>query len=327
MSAVRFSSRLRAWLVTGHAEVVAGLAHAELSADRMTARLHQFPAPSGDRFAPLAATLARWPLMVDPPEHGALRAPVTAALSRRVVRSYRPVVRQVVSKILDRTLANGSMEAVGQLAVPVPLYVLGEIIGVPRERLGLLKQCAVDIVAFLGTLPRTYLPTAARARHSLEEADGNLSALAHARRQQPRQDLMSRLLTGGNSVEQTVATCLMMVFAGFETTTNLLANGLLLLGCDRALQAWLRKRPDLLPSAIEEMLRLESPVQRLSRTASMDLELGGAQIKAGDLVFLMTGVANRDPEVFAAPDACTIHRDVRRQRRSRPRTTEGIPPR
>ncbi|WP_331771872.1 cytochrome P450 (plasmid) [Embleya sp. NBC_00888] len=310
---VHFDPRWNAWLVTRYDDVVHGIAHPAISADRITPRLRQFPPAHRERFRPLAELLSRWPLMADPPEHRPLRAPVTRSMNQRVIRSFQPLVERTVTEILDRTLARGELDAVADLAVPLPLYVVSEIIGAPRESHELLKRCAIGIVDFFGAAPATYLSTAAEAFDSVREASAHLGELVARRRRAPNHDLISVLLRDGSSSdEQVVSTCLMMVFAGFETTTNLLGNGLLLLLRHPGQLARLRESPDLLPSAIEEMLRLESPVQRLSRMARRDLVLGGREIREGDLVFFMLGAANRDPSVFVDPDRFDIAREGRR---------------
>ncbi|WTW98854.1 cytochrome P450 [Streptomycetaceae bacterium NBC_01309] len=310
---IHFSRQWNAWLITRYEDVAAGLAHPGISADRITPRLNQLPESGRTQFQPLARMLSQWPLMADPPAHAALRSPVTDSMSQRVIESFRPLVTRTVTTILDSALASGETDAVAHLAVPLPLYVVSEIIGVPQESRGLLKQSAVDIVRFLGTPPATYLPMAGAALRSLDEATEYLQGLVAHRKSMPRHDLISVLLSDkGTSEEQVVATCVMMIFAGFETTSNLLANGLLLLLRNPEQLALLRERPELLPSAIEEMLRVESPVQRLSRMATTDLELGGKHIRSGDLVFFMTGAANRDPAAFDRPEHFDITRDHHR---------------
>ncbi|MFF3752711.1 cytochrome P450 [Streptomyces sp. NPDC002018] len=306
---VHFSPQLNAWLVTRYEDVVTGLAHPAISADRITPRINQFPEDSRAQFESLATMLRAWPLMADPPRHASVRKPVTSALHQRIIRSFRPLVTRTVQEILSGALSDGTLDAVDQLAVPVPLLVVSEIIGIPRDGLDLLKRCAVDIVSFFGTPPATYLPTAAEALRSISQANDFLKEIIEQRRRSPRNDMISTLLADPSATtEKVAATCMMMVFAGFETTTNLLGNGLLLLMRHPDQRNALREQPDLIPAAVEEMLRIESPVQRLSRMAAMDLELNGKHIRAGDLVFFLTGAANHDPDVFPDPEKFDIHR-------------------
>ncbi|MGO4774511.1 cytochrome P450, partial [Lysobacter sp. 2RAB21] len=212
--------------------------------------------------------------------------------------------------------ANGGMDAIADLALPFPLYVVSEIIGAPVEARNLLKACAVDIVNFFGCPPHLYVEKGGIAMRSIADTTEYLRGVLNERRRQPRQDLISGLIAAEErgdvmSEDEILATCLMMVFAGFETTTNLVGNGLLLLLQRPDQLRALRADPALMKTAVGEMLRYESPVQRLSRMALEDFELGGHCIRAGDLMFLSAGSANRDELKFADPDRFDIRRDTR----------------
>ncbi|MFI6171882.1 cytochrome P450 [Nocardia sp. NPDC051052] len=310
---VHYSAQWRAWLITRYRDVVTGLSDPAVSADRITPRLRQFPAADRPRFGELTKVLSQWPLLLDPPRHATERAPLTAAMHRSVIQKFRPLVHAVVTELLDRALDRQHVDAVADIAVPLPLYVVAELLGVPRDALDPLKRCAIDIVDFLGTPPATYLPKADVATRTLQDTVELLRPIVRARARQPRNDLISALLaasrrTGAVDEDRIIATCIMMVFAGFETTTNLLGNGLLLLMRHPEQFGLLRATPELLDSAIKEMLRVESPVQRLSRMTTADIQLSGQQIPANELVFFMVGAANRDPGVFTDPDRFDITR-------------------
>jgi cytochrome P450 len=223
------------------------------------------------------------------------------------VHSFRPSIRRLVVELLDRVRSTGEMDMIRDFACPLPLFVVSEIIGVPEEHRELMKRCAIDIVTFFGTSPDSYAHHARAALRSVQEAGDRLLELLSERRRAPRMDLLTGLNQAADrgdvrSDEELVAVCIMLVFAAFETTTNLLGNGMLtLLRHPEQLQL-LRERPELMKSAIDEMLRFETPVQRLSRMAAEDQEIRGRAIKTGDLMFLIAGAANRDPARFAAPD-------------------------
>ena len=194
---------------------------------------------------------------------------------------------------------------------------MSEIIGVPFEYHKLLKAFAVDIVNFFGSPPHLYIATAEKAMHSLEEASLLFRNIIQQRRQKPQNDLISVFIAAeaeGNVLheDEILATCLMMIFAGFETTTNLIGNGLLTLMTYPEQQTHLRNDMSLMKSAISEMLRFESPVQRLSRMSLCDFTLEGKEIKKGDLMFLMASSANRDPQCFNNPDYFIIDRNPKK---------------
>jgi cytochrome P450 len=316
---VYYSEQWQAWLVTRYDDVLAGLEHPAISADRITPRIDQFPVQARSRFDTLTDHLSRWPLMADPPSHRWLRAPISTAMRPAFIHSLRPTVERIATELLDAALAKPCADAMAELAIRLPLYVTAEVIGVPRQAIGYLKACAVDIVNFFGAPPPDHIAAAEAAKHTVDDTVELLRPVIAARARQPRADLISNLVATSSddgeqmTEEQIIATCVMMTFAGFETTSNLLANGLRLLLNHADQLARVRQDPGLLGGAIKEILRYESPVQRLSRRAVADLDLGGRRIRAGELIFLMAGAANRDPTIFAEPDRFDIGRDNTRQ--------------
>jgi pimeloyl-[acyl-carrier protein] synthase len=258
-----------------------------------------------------------WPLMLERPEHTRLRTLINKAITPAIVRGFIPTIQRLVGELLDDALAKGGMDAIADLAYPFPLNVVSEIIGAPAEGRALLKACAVDIVNFFGSPPHLYIEKAETAMRSIGETTDFLRDVLRMWRSQPKQDLISSLIAAEErgdvmSEEEILTTCLMIVFAGFETTTNLIGNGLLLLLQHPEEQRKLRQDPSLMKSAVVEMLRYESPVQRLSRMALANFDLCGCSIRRGDLMFLMVSSANRDAAQFDDPDRFDITRDTRK---------------
>ncbi len=313
---VYWSEQVQAWLVTPYDDVMACLHDKRISANRIIPRIQQFPHELREKFEPLERTLSMWPLMLERPAHTRLRNLVNKAITPAIVRGFMPTIERLVSEFLDKAQAKGGMDAIADLAYPFPLNVVSEIIGAPTEGLVLLKACAVDIVNFFGSPPHLYIEKAEAAMRSVNETTEFLREILRERRKHPKQDLMSGLIAAEErgevmSEDEVLATCLMMVFAGFETTTNLIGNGLLLLLQHPDELRRLRQDPSLMKSAVGEMLRVESPVQRLSRMALEDFELGGKSVRRGDLIFLMAASANRDESQFIDPDRFDIGRDTR----------------
>lgn len=306
---VTFSEQLQAWIVTGYADVRRGLAAPAISADRISPRLAQFPEGERNRFVPLYEVLSRWPLMLDHSEHARLRTPITRAMTPATVAGFRRLIRDTAHSMLREGVERGGMDIIAELALPLPLYVTSRILGVPDDAVGLLKRCAVDIVDFFGADPQSYLPRAETAMEAVLRTSDLLRPMVCARREKPRQDLLSTLAGDpALSDDDIVAICLMMVFAGFETTSNLIGNGILLLLRHPEQLAAVRRERELIRGAVKEALRYESPVQRISRLTTTEFGLRDIRIEKGSLVYFHAGAANRDPAVFPDPDRFDIRR-------------------
>jgi cytochrome P450 len=311
-SPVHWSEELRAWLVTRHAHVCEGLSSPYISANRVIPRFEALEPHDKEVLRPLFELLSMWPLMRDRPDHQRFRRIINRAMTRAEVARFTQVIRDIATDLVERGVARGGMDAISELAYPLPLYVVSDMLGAPRSTIDVLKECASAIVTFFGAPPTRYAETARHAHQAVEAAAALLGDVLGARRERPADDLISKLARSHEEHfddGEILATCIMMVFAGFETTTNLLGNGLMLLLEFPEQLALLRRRPELMRSAIGEMLRYEPPVQRLSRMALDDFELGGRTIHRGELVFFMAAAANRDPRVFPDPDRFDITRD------------------
>ncbi|MCU6209266.1 cytochrome P450 [Enterobacter cloacae] len=313
---VFWSEEIRAWMITRYDDVMSCLHDERISANRIIPRIKQFPAELQTEFTPLLNVLSMWPLMLDRPEHTRLRALINKAMVPGVITSFIPLIKRQAEELLNETLKNDCADIIESLALPYPLNVVSEIIGVRKEDRPQLKAFAVDIVNFFGCAPGEYTARARAAMQAVNVTSDILRITIQQRRKEPKEDLITALIKAEEngdilSEEEIIATCLMMVFAGFETTTNLIGNGLLLLLQHPEQLQRLRENPALMPAAIREMLRFESPVQRLSRMAREDFILHGKRICKGDLIFLIAASANRDEATFTRPDTFDISRDAR----------------
>ena len=248
----------------------------------------------------------------DPPDHTRLRALITKAFTPRVVEAMRPRIQEITDGLLDVVQPLGRMDIVKDLAVPLPVTVLAEIFGVPMPDLSLFKGWADDLLAFQG-VNKPAIETLERSQKALVEIRAYLGDLIEKRRREPRKDLLSELVAaeseGGRlSPTELVNSCITLLVAGHETTTSLIGNGLYTLL--RNLDQWqlLKRDPSLLTSAIEEMLRYESPVARQPRLMKRDAKMGGKQLREGEMAFQMLNAANRDPNYFTDPDRFDIRR-------------------
>ena len=249
--------------------------------------------------------------MTDPPEHTRLRRLVVRSFTPRVLEALRPAIERLVDDLLTEAEGHESMDAIAQFAYPLPAIVIGKLLGAPEEGRERFMRWSKTIVDFVGTGHADE----ARARaneQTLEEFRAFLEPIIHDRRAHPQDDLISILASPDEgerlTEDEIVSACIVLLFAGHETTANLIGNGLLALLRHPEQLALLRARPELMPAAVEELLRYDSPVQRNRRLAMQDMSFGGKEIRQGDSVLVFMGSANRDPARFQDPGALDITR-------------------
>lgn len=312
-SPVSWSPLMEVWLFTRYDDVVAVLNDSRFSADRRQARnrFSEMVTKQEQEFGPFARTQTM--LSSDPPQHTRLRRLVSKAFTPRAVENLRPRIQQIVDQLLDEVRDQRELELVSQLAGPLPVIVIAEMLGVPPEDRARFKQWSDAVVATLGG-PFAPPDVMAEARRSIEELAAYFSHFIADRRRQPRDDLISGLVAAEEqgqvlSEDEIIAMTILLLVAGNETTTHLISNGTLaLLRNPDQLQA-LRDDPSLMPSAVEELLRYTGPVHGTGRVAKEELEVGGQAVKEGQVAFVLLGAANRDPAKFPEPDRLDVRRN------------------
>jgi hypothetical protein len=249
----------------------------------------------------------------DPPYHTRLRGLVNKAFTPRVVERMRPYVQQVVDDLLDAAETNGEMDVIPDLAYPLPLIVIAVMLGFPIEQRQQLKKWSDDSFAVLGIVRHSPELMEGAAR-SMVELSAYITALSQDRRLQPKEDLLSALVTVVDEGErltqdELIANVVVLLAAGHETTSNLIGNGVLaLLRHPDQLQK-LRADPSLAVATVDEVMRYDNPVQIVYRSAAEEVEMDGKRIGKGHLVNMLLGAANRDPEHFSDPDRFDLARD------------------
>jgi cytochrome P450 len=228
------------------------------------------------------------------------------------VEAMRPRIRKIVSDVIDSVEPRGQMDVIRDLAYPLPFSVLGTIMGLPDRRQDESKHWADEILLFQG-VNRPPIAILERSQAALLAMRSFLTDLVHEKRRNPADDVISRLVAAeaeGNrlSEQELVYTCVTIMGAGHETTTSLIGNGLYTILNHPREWRKLRDNPALLASAIEEMLRYESPVARQPRVIKDDIELGGKKLLKGQVAFQMLNAANRDPACFSDPDTFNVER-------------------
>jgi cytochrome P450 len=264
--------------------------------------------PPGD---PRAGLPAADLLTMDPPDHTRLRRLVAGAFTPRVIAGLEPWIRDVTVRLLTAADGAAGFDLIDTLAFPLPIAVICHLLGVPAEDQAQFRAWGHDVAANLE--PQTAATAQAQTRAAELALTAYLQDLVRERRACPDNSILSALITAEEEGDQlssaeVVSTALLLLIAGFETTVNLIGNGTVALMGDPDSWDRLRQDPAVIPAALEEMLRYDSPVQLTARTATEDVEIGGSVIAAGRPVIVLIGGANRDPEVFEQPDEFRIDR-------------------
>jgi pimeloyl-[acyl-carrier protein] synthase len=253
-------------------------------------------------------------LFRDPPDHTRLRTLVSKAFTPRVIEGLRPHIQQIVDGLLDRVRDRRAMDLIADLAFPLPVIVISEMLGVPAADRDRFRQWSLDVARSLDAIALPVGPEVIERGNAARRALADyFRGLIAERRRRPQADLLSGLIAAeeqGDTLSQAelLATCVLLLVAGHETTVNLIGNGMLALLRHPAELRKLGAEPALLPSAVEELLRWDSPVQRTGRITATDVELGGTLIPKGALVSAVLGAANRDPAHFPEPDRLDLAR-------------------
>jgi len=250
-------------------------------------------------------------LFADPPDHTRLRRLVSRAFTPKRIESLRPAVQAMVDQHIDTMLDAREVDVMEVLAFPLPVAVIGELVGVPaQDRPAFQPLIRAAVVALDPSADRDSMSAAAAA---MDQARAYFAGLVDERRRTPQDDLLSGLIASRDagdalSDDEVIATAVLLFSAGFETTTNLIGNGLLaLLQHPDQLERW-RRDPALAHAAVEELLRWDSPVQLNMRTALEPADIAGEPLEPGDSVVILQGAANRDPERFEHPEQLDLGR-------------------
>jgi cytochrome P450 len=306
---VHWDPFLREWVLTRYADAVYVFHH--LSAMR-TPTPEQLEGLGLSTLTPFAQVMIRQMLFMDPPAHGRIRNLASKAFTARRVRALQPHIQDITDRLLDVVHDKGRMDVVADLAYPLPAIVAAEMLGLPAADRDQLKAWSEDFAEMLGNF--SYNADRAPALlHSLQEMCTYFQQAIQEHREHPRDDVINALVTAeqdGDRLtdEEIVANSIIIMVGGQETTTNLIGNGLLTLLRHPDQLALLRSNPTLIPSAVEELLRYESPIQHTTRIAQENMLLGGKSIRKHERVVAVMGAANRDPERFPDPDTLDVCR-------------------
>jgi cytochrome P450 len=293
------------WAMFGYADCCSILKDSRLSAKRSGALLLALPAERRAEFAELARMLGLWMLFIDAPEHSRLRKLTNKGFAPAVVESLRPQIAEIVDRMLEPLRHASEAELMHEIAHPLPVRVIAEMLGLSGSGQDRLVQWSDAIATFMGN-PRRTLEQIHAAQLAIAALTEFFRGAVAERRRQKGGDLISLLLDieeDGEVLteEELYAQCVMLLFGGHETTRNLIGNGMQALLQHPEELSRLRDQPEMIRSAVEELLRYESPVQYAGRILKEDMELRGARLRQGDVIAFMLGAANRDPRQFKDP--------------------------
>jgi cytochrome P450 len=300
-----------AFVVVGrHADCSAVLRDPRASSQRDKSLIAQGGGPRRRRERPSFLSL-------DPPDHTRLRRLVSKAFTARTIARLEPRIRAVTGELLGAAAAAGQLEVVSQLAYPLPVRIISEMLGVPVEDhprfAGWSARLANSLQPGFGLDPSEAQARAAAADVASDEFADYFRELIALRRAHPTEDLLSEMISAEDAgqkltEDELIATCILLLVAGHETTVGLISNAILALLRHPSQLALLQDDPSLAAGAVEETLRYDAPVQMTGRVARDGMQIGNLAVRDGALMLLLLAATGRDPDVFADPDAFDIRR-------------------
>jgi cytochrome P450 len=300
---VHWSPLLKGWVLTRHDDVKAVQMNSGISSDRLTPFFDSQQSGEQSRLSDLIRYLNTWVVFKDPPDHTRLRGLLNKVVTPSVMRGLEDGITELADGLLNWIAARGDgrFECISEFANPLPASVIMDLLGVPRADMDLLRDWSMQLQPFLGNA------TGGGDKYEIGRAGimgmaDYFRAAAKDRQVQPREDVISHFVmlqqSGQISEDEVIGSCILFLFAGHETTTNLIGNGIRALLANPEQKARLVADPALIVSAVEEMLRFEGPTGAVVRVVKAPFELRGKTLKQGDRVFAMVNAANHDPEIF-----------------------------
>jgi hypothetical protein len=311
-SSVHWNETTKGWYILRYEDVANGLRDVRLPASRLKPVYGRLPQALQEKYAPLFHFLGVWTLLLDPPEHTKLRKLISAAFAPKLINALRPKVQERVDELIAAVAGKGQINVIADLAYPLPAIIIADMLGLPPEDRDKCKEWSDIMAGFFGA-PQMTPEIIERTQQGILAMNAYFKALLDQRRIEPKEDMITSLLQAeveGEklSEDEVLATCEMLIFGGHETTMHLIANAMIAFMQNPDQTKLLLQQPELIENAIEEALRYDAPVQRITRASLAEVEVGGQVIPAGQRVFLMLGAANHDPLQYESPEKFDITR-------------------
>lgn len=315
---VHWSPSLKSWIITRYTDVRDLLLSDDLSVKRLTQFYNALPPADAELLKDIIHYLNLWLAFRDPPDHTRVRRIMRHAFTAKAIEDMRPQIIEITDMLLDRLEASGKndVDLIREFALQLPAFVIMDLLDVPRDMLADFKEWSDDMAVFIGGA-RNSRDKYERAARGCQKMSSYFAQLIKERTENPKPSFLMDLINARDegdklSEDELIATCILVLFAGHETTTNLIGNATLLLLRHPDQLAKLKADPGLIDSTIEEVLRFDGPTNALVRVAAQDHDLHGRQIREGGRVFVMVNSANRDPRMFDDADRFDITRQQNR---------------
>ncbi len=313
---VHWSEPLRGWVVTRYDDVRQVTMAPAMSSNRLLPFYESLKDERRDILSGVMRYLNLWLVFREPPEHTRLRKLLNSVFTPALIASMQGDIGKTVESILEPLDATKPIDFMRDVAVLLPAYVILDMLSVERQDFLKIKQWSDDLRLFVGTA-RGEKNKYARAREGADRMSEYFREIIRSRRAAPGNDVISQMIAArdnGNTLteDELVATCMLVLFAGHETTTSLLGNAIKALLDHPEQFARLRAEPEMIDSAVEEFLRFDGPAAAAARVVAVGHELAGQQLKQGDRVFAMLNAANRDPRRFERPHDLDLARTPNR---------------
>lgn len=309
---VHWNELWRGWILTDYDDVSAAFHDKRLSSNRMKPS-KSMPKSKSEELKSTFEILSKWMVFNDPPQHTRLRMLVNKAFTPKAVEKLRPRIDEICNDLLNKLEGNEKIDLIKDYAYALPILVISEMLGLPEEDRDQIKNWSDDLLLMVfGAVDIKDRHT--RAQNSLREMSTYLREVAEDRSKNPKDDLISAIAMAGDgddllTVDEIISTCTLLVFGGHETTTNLIANGMLALLQNPAEFEKLKVDSSLIRTGVEEFLRYDGPSKSMIRVAKEDVLIGSKMIKEGERLLLVQAGANRDPSKFENPNLLDISRN------------------
>jgi cytochrome P450 len=309
---VQVGGKWAVWSIFSYAECSSIAKDPRLSAKRAQQMLLSLPISRQSEFKELARMLGLWLIFMDPPEHTRLRKLLNKGFSPAAIEGLRPQVESIVDRMLKPLTPGSEIDLMREFANPMPVRIILEMLGIPQDLRDTFVEWSRAIAVFRGSPDRT-VEQARAAQDALVELTDFFRKTVAERRRNKGNDLISLLIDIEEegevlTEEELYAQCIALLFAGHETTRNLIGNGMYTLLRHPQETAELREKPEMIRTAVEEILRYESPVQFTARVLKEDIEVCGQRIPRKWTMLCMLGAANRDPKKFKDPNQLNLKR-------------------